>query len=163
MDQKYLVGLLLALGVFLLTRITKGRSSSLIKIKAPEAIKEAFDTTFKNSSHPDSVNNWLAVSKMETGGFNSKIFRETLNLWGMKHPKKRPTKASGKYLSGTNEWAKYDSLKDSVQDIILWMNYTKFPKGNLSLDDHLKEMKARGYFEEPIDQYTNLVKAWIQR
>ena len=62
--------------------------------------------------------------------------------------------------TGQQTWAKYANLNDAARDIILWMDYTKFPKGQLSLRDHINAMKDRSYFQEPVADYLKLVIAW---
>jgi len=163
MQRKYYLGLLLLSGLFLLTRILKSNSKTITDLKVPEGIKNAFDQVFKSSPYYASENNWIAISKMETAAWTSNLFKNAINLWGMKLPKVRPTTAAGQLASGNNFWARYNSLNDSVKDIILWMEYTKFPKQSLSLTDHIEEMKKRGYFEESIPQYTKLVEAWLAK
>jgi hypothetical protein len=183
MWPKLLVGLLTALGIYLIFRKITGTT----KTKAPENILNSFDAVFGKSQYPYVKDNWLAVSKMETAAWTSNLFVNAFNLWGMKLPKKRITTAESQAYgtAGRNNlisytfaeakvgkdaelnpsfgWAKYPSLTDAVQDIILWMDYTKFPKGRLSLQDHIAEMKKRGYFEESTDYYLNAVKAWQTR
>lgn len=150
--------------------------------KAPNKIIKAFDDVFNSSSFKESKANWLAVSKMETAGWSSNLFINGLNLWGMKQAKKRPnTQISTLYgvpgrdtgmsvtgviseVTGKSEWAKYKTVNDAVKDIILWMEYTKFPKEKLSLRDHVEAMKERGYFVgEDVKEYLGKVVAWEGR
>jgi len=52
-------------------------------------------------------------------------------------------------------------VQDSVKDIILWMEYTKFPKQPLSLRDHVNEMAKRKYFVgEDTETYLKKILAW---
>ncbi len=174
---KSLAGLAVVLGIFLLIRnlLTRGG-------KNPNNILKAFDRNFKGTDYEASKNNWIAVSKMETAGWSSKLFLNGLNLWGMKKARKRPnTQASVLFgtpgrdtgisptgivseITGQSEWAKYNSLDDAVKDIILWMEYTKFPKQPLSLRNHVEEMKKRSYFVgEDVAEYLGKVLAWEKR
>ena len=51
----------------------------------------------------------------ETGGFESPIFKENKNIFGMKLPRKRKT-----YAKGENRGhATYNSVKDSIRDYFL--------------------------------------------
>jgi hypothetical protein len=204
MQQKFLHGLLILSGVglllFLITKITKGSSLTGRVANVPDPVQKAFNKAFDNSPYQSLKDNWLAVSKMETAGWTSKLFNNSLNLWGMKKAKVRPNTQNGSTFGNTgrdtslfqklfpnvdqlqkfglkeyfttplppqgtvdygqSEWAKYSDLNNAVADIILWMEYTKFPKGPLSLRDHIEQMKARKYFEEDTDYYLKAVQAW---
>lgn len=170
------VGLVVVFVIFLLIR-------SLFRSgKNPNNILKAFDRNFKGTEYEASKNNWIAVSKMETAGWTSKLFVNGLNLWGMKKAKRRPnTQATTQWgvpgrdqgisptgivseITGQSEWAKYNSLDDAVKDIILWMRYTKFPTEKLSLRNHVEEMKKRSYFVgEDTEEYLGKVLAWEKR
>ncbi len=180
MWAKSLVGLGTLLAIFLLIRnLLRGN-----KAKAPAKIYDAFEDVFKNSDYKASMNNWLLVSKMETAGWTSKLFVNGLNLWGMKRAKVRPntqipftqsgspgrdsgflnTTAIASEVSGNNQWAKYSNLHNAVKDIILWMQYTKFPNRVMSLRDHVEEMKKRSYFVgEDVEEYLKKILAWEKR
>lgn len=65
--------------------------------------------------HPYVV---LAQARLESGNFNSQIFRENNNLFGMKMPWRRAT-----FASGVNRGhAVYDSWEHSVYDYALWQS-----------------------------------------
>jgi hypothetical protein len=188
MVQKFFHGLLILSGVglvvFLIGKLMKSNPGGRVA-NVPTPVQKAFNKIFDSSPYQSLKDNWLAVSKMETAGWNSKLFTNSLNLWGMKKPKVRPTTAQGKTFgitgretisklfpniteaaniaTGQSEWAKYDSIEDAVKDIILWMDYTKFPKGPLSLRNHIEEMKKRSYFQEDVDYYLKAVAAWEAR
>lgn len=202
MQQKFLHGLLILSGVgllvFLIGKLMKGSSTGRVA-NVPDPVQKAFNKIFDQSDFKSLKDNWLAVSKMETGGWDSKLFTNSLNLWGMKKPKVRPTTAegitfgktgrdslidefkknafvaiggvpaaaalaiTGNAPNGQSEWAKYSSLDNAVKDIILWMDYTKFPRGPLSLRNHIEEMKKRSYFQEDTDYYLKAVAAWETR
>lgn len=161
MLQKSFLGLLILSGVYLLIRILNGNTTGRVN-NVPKAIQDAFNEAFDGSPYEALKDNWLAVSKMETAGWASDLFNKANNLWGMMRPKVRPNTASG-FLMGNREWAKYDTVKDAVKDILLWMDYTKFPRKPLSIENHIAEMKQRKYFEEPDEQYLAAVKAWESR
>ena len=188
MQQKFLHGLLILSGVgllvFLIGRLMKGSSGGRVA-NVPDPVQKAFNKAFDQSVYSSIKDNWLAVSKMETAGWTSKLFINSLNLWGMKQPKVRPTTAEGKTFgitgretisklfpnitelanmaTGQSEWAKYATVDDAAKDIILWMDYTKFPRGPLSLRNHIEEMKKRSYFQEDTDYYLKAVIAWETR
>jgi len=135
----------------------------------PVDFRNAAGSAFKLTPYYN-LENWLAVSKMETAGFNSSLYNQANNPWGMGYATKRPTTAASKYVGSSPSggvdfsFARYDSLNDASQDIILYMNYFKFPKAKLSLLDHVKEMGKRGYFgSESVESYYSKVVAWLPR
>lgn len=105
----------------------------------------------------DTARYWSLVSKMETGAWSSELFRKYNNAFGMKQPQKRSTTSQGPSPSG---WATYKSLQDSTKDLLLYMREFNYPSSFPSLEDQIVFMKQKGYFEEPVSTYYNLVKAW---
>jgi len=172
MLQKSFIGLAIVLVGYLLTRL-------LFRKKSPQTVSNAFDEVFDRSDYKATKNNWFLVSKMETAGWSSPLFINGLNLWGMKKARKRPNTQEKTLfgvpgrdngisvtgivseMTGQSEWAKYANLNDAVKDIILWMEYTKFPKEKLSLRSHVEEMKKRSYFVgEDVNEYLGKILAW---
>lgn len=153
-----LTGIAIATGALLLTR----KKSQAIPNGVNEAIKRAY-TIIDQAGY--SGGNWLAISKMETANFSSKLYTSALNPWGMKQAKIRPNHQAGVWVGdGSTNWARYKSLDDAMLDIIDWCEYTKFPKGNLSLEAHVNEMGARGYYgTESYQSYLSKVRAWLKK
>jgi len=60
----------------------------------------------------------MAQAKLESGYFNSRLFKEQNNIFGMQLPKQRQTTAVG----AKNGYAVYKSWKHSVMDYKLWQN-----------------------------------------
>lgn len=71
-----------------------------------------------NISHPEVV---LAQAKLESGNFQSTLFKKYNNMFGMKHPYKRPTLAIGKTESG---YAIFNSWEDSIIDYAFFQVYS---------------------------------------
>jgi len=81
---------------------------------------------------------------LETGAFTSNIFKESHNLFGMKHPKVRPTTSLG-----TNRGhAKYAHWSCSVKDYILWLDYFQ-ARGHV-IDNYYNFLRRVGYAEDPL-------------
>jgi len=72
-------------------------------------------------------------------------------------------KAAVQSQTKQSTWAKYPTLDAAVQDIIYWMEYTKFPKEKLSLRAHIEEMKKRSYFQEEVSYYLKAVIAQLKK
>ncbi len=60
----------------------------------------------------------VAQSRLETGNYTSKVFREGRNLFGMKLPERRETTAVGEHRNH----AKYTSWVSSVDDYKIWQS-----------------------------------------
>jgi len=93
----------------LLSSFTKP-SEDLTKQKLWEEIKSL------NIEHAEIV---FAQAILESGHFQSKVFRLNNNLFGMRLPKKRETTALGKNLG----YAKYTNWIDSVKDYALFQQF----------------------------------------
>lgn len=82
--------------------------------------------------HPHIV---MAQAIIETGNFNSTIYKENNNLFGMKLPMVRPTVAVGV----KKEYAVYSSWKESIADYIIWQSiYAR----NLTEEEYLNKLKS---------------------
>jgi len=164
-------GLMTLLIAFLLMVVLwiKSKASGAAVTGVPSDLRQQLALAFSSYDYKN-MDNWLAISKMETAGWTSGLYNQGNNPWGMGYPSKRPTRASGKYL-GTSpgqgvsfNFAQYATLEDASADLLLYMDYVKFPKGNLSLREHVQAMGDRGYFgTETVDSYYNKVMAWLTR
>jgi hypothetical protein len=154
----FLLGLLAALLIFLLTRKKAKPQPITVKDPNPE-LERGLIKALRGTNFEQYRNYWLAVSKMETANWTSNLFLNNKNPWGMKQPRVRNTTA----LPGTGTWAKYNSFEDAAKDILLWMNARKVSADARDLYGFIQAIKKVGYFEEPIEQYYNLVKVWKDR
>ena len=80
----------------------------------------------KNIKFPDIV---FAQAVLESGHFKSPLFINQNNLFGMRAPKKRETTAINK---GKKEYALYNDWDSSIEDYLLWQEFTLKNKGNLT-------------------------------
>lgn len=141
----FAVGLLIALRAFPKNLTSSGQPATVIT----EVLKE--------NGYSDRVaKNWVAVSKHETANFTSNLLRTANNLFGMKQPLKRMTVSKGPTKNG---FASFASLTDSVKDLVLYMDEWNYPKDFASVDDQVRFMKSKGYFQEPLLDYMTSVKA----
>ena len=85
----------------------------------------------KNIKHPEVV---FAQAIIESGHFKSPLFINKNNLFGMKVPKKRETTAVNK---GNKGYAKYHSWDSSVDDYLLWQEFTLKNKNELTKTQYL--------------------------
>lgn len=99
-----------------------------------------------------------AQAAFETGNFTSLIWKENNNLFGMKEPQVRDTTATG-----TNRnHATYNDIEDSLEDFILYYQYFEYPEGFETIEDYVKALKEKGYFEAPFGQYLQGVQYYYK-
>lgn len=104
----------------------------------------------------------VAQAKVETGNFTSNVFLKNKNYFGMKLPKVRPTLAQPGLMSPEgNNYAAYGSESDSVVDLLMWFDYTKFPIAVESVEEYSKELKNRAYYGVAESSYTKNLKYWL--
>lgn len=159
MDQKYFLGLLIALAVFLLWKLKGNRKPEQSKA---EQFRLILNKTLLQSEYSNLARYWFYIAAFETGNFTSNLFLNANNPWGMMMPKKRKTTASGTYVS-SRPWARYNSLEDSAKDIILYMIEFNYPTSEPSFFAFVSTMKRKGYFEEPFDIYYSRAEAMRKR
>lgn len=139
--------------VLLLLLILFGILLSFRLIFSPEArIRRVMSKT----KYKDLTPLVVALSKVETGRYTSRLFTDHKNLFGMKNAGKR--EQPGREILGS-DFRYYDSLDDSVRDLVSWMEYTQVSPYELSPYRFIEQLKERGYFEEPIEQYFKLFKS----
>jgi uncharacterized FlgJ-related protein len=85
----------------------------------------------KNIKFPDIV---FAQAVLESGHFKAPLFISQNNLFGMKVPKKRETTAINK---GNKGYAKYLDWDSSIDDYLLWQQFTLKNKSQLSKTQYL--------------------------
>lgn len=107
------------------TTINKTESVSITHELLYEQITE------KNIKFPEVV---FAQAVLESGHFKAPIFTTKNNLFGMKVPKKRETTAINK---GKKGYAKYHSWDSSVDDYLLWQEFTLKNKSQLTKSQYL--------------------------
>jgi len=83
----------------------------------------------------------LSQAILETGFFTSDIFIENNNLFGMKEPRVRPTKA----LGSNRGHATYNHWTCSVDDYVLWYQYMT---RNKSYTNYFSFLNSIGYAED---------------
>ncbi len=100
-----------------------------------------------------------AQATFESGNFNSTIFVENNNPFGMKLAKQRSTTA----LGSNRGHACYSSLHDAVKDFVLWMEFAGIPKDISNLEDYVILLKQKGYFESCDKHYLKTIREILSR
>lgn len=84
----------------------------------------------------------------------------------MQHPKKRPSvgfESNPKVYEGGMDTPvqQYRNDTQSIQDLLLWMDYTRFPKSVANADEYVRELKIRKYFTAPESEYLKGINSWL--
>ena len=96
----------------------------------------------------------LAQSKLETGNYTSKIFRENNNLFGMREAKQRITTAQGT----ENNHAFYYSWGESVLD---YSFYQCRYLSNINTEEQYFQYLSQSYAENP--NYVSILRGMIEK
>lgn len=142
------VGLLIALLVKMLLRMQTKAS--------------AINQAFKNTEYAGLIPLIVAMAKHETGNFASKLYMDGRNMFGMKMPSRRPTVARPlRKASDGGVYAGYSSDYNSAKDLLLWMQYTKFPAMVSTPESFATALKERGYYTDTLENYSKALRRWL--
>ena len=100
----------------------------------------------------------IAQSKVESGNYTSPLFLRSNNAFGMKNAEFRQQLG---YRVPGDQYRHYNSLLESIQDFELYLNSVNFPPGINSPEAYAGQLKRLGYFEAPLNDYTQALKSWI--
>ena len=96
-----------------------------------------------------------AVSRHETGNYESHVFKTLNNLFGMRFPRERETTA---LYESDSKYSVYSSPADSVRDMVLYLDARRYPHSFNSVRDLVTTMKSKGYFEDSLENYVQGVE-----
>lgn len=96
---------------------------------------------------------FFSQMRIETSNFTSDLYRNNLNLFGMRLPKKRATTAIGERA----KHAVFSSYISAVDDYFLWLKYNKIEAVN---DIHFISDVINDYNAEVAD--SSYKKLWLQ-
>jgi hypothetical protein len=92
----------------------------------------------------------------ETANAQSAIFRNNNNMFGMKHPTRRPTLS----VDSVNGYAAFGSTSDSIDDLLMWFDSVGIDVGKINdTEAYVAALKANRYFEDNYENYLRGVKA----
>ena len=129
----------LLIGSYIVLKRFRGNPDSLIQTTLIEA-----------GYSPGMAKYWAAVSRFETADYKSNLFKTANNLFGMKFPKDRDTTAQDSTSTG---FASYASLKDSANDLVLYLKDFRYPTNFSNLRDMIWFMRKKGYFTDYFSAY----------
>lgn len=107
------------------------------------------------------INIVIAQARHESGNYTSKLAVRNNNIFGMRHPVKRPTTSLGPLASaeGRKGYASYNSIEDSVRDLILYHRHFRVPESNLA--DYVTYLKRKRYYECSEQLYKKALESLI--
>jgi len=92
----------------------------------------------------------IAQALHESGNYKSSLAVKYNNLFGMKQPLQRDTKSIG---ATPNGYASFNSIEDSVDDLLLWLNAREMPEPMVNVKDYAAFIKSKGYYEDSFTNY----------
>lgn len=123
--------------------------------------KKAIIRNLTNAGYSERMARMIyAVAQHESGNFTSRLFKSGRNMFGMKMPIVRPTTASFSVPASEGLFAGYRSVNSGAKDFVLYLNYSRYPKDFVSVDELVNFMKSKKYFEADVTLYSNAVKRW---
>lgn len=99
---------------------------------------------------PNMARMIAAVARHETGNYTSNVFKTLNNFFGMRFPRERDTTA---LYESDSKYSVYSSPADSVRDMVLYLDARRYPFNFNSPRPLVEMMKAKGYFEDSIENY----------
>lgn len=97
-----------------------------------------------------------AQARHETGNYTSDLFKRGNNVFGMRIAKKRPFVRSGI----SNDYSTYKDIDQSIEDWLLWAEFTNFPTNLKTVVQYVDALFVRGYFT---DNWINYSKGMIEQ
>jgi len=114
----------------------------------------------------------IAQQKHESNNYNSRVFIEQNNPFGMKEAKVRSTTdvdgnvivgADGKeYTTDSVGYSEYPTLLDAAKDFKLYLDSVNFKPTDDS-EKFVLQLKSKGYFTDSVDNYLKGVNFWINK
>lgn len=147
----YLVILLIALGIFLISIRQKSNPAAWKKV-------------IRRSRHSDLEKYLIAQSKLESANYTSRLFREVNNTFGMNCVRKRQTNQTGctaAEFDGGMSKGIYHTVTDSFIDMLIWLDYTNFPESVSSAQDYVNELGKRKFFGTSKANYLKALNSYL--
>ena len=105
----------------------------------------------------------VAQAKHETGNFKSEVYLTDHNMFGMKfiNGARGQVATSGLPSPEGDHYAHYASDTDSLNDLLLWFDYEKFPTSVTDAGQYATELKNRNYFTAGLSSYVKALLGWL--
>lgn len=111
----------------------------------------------------------LAVAKLETGNFTSRLFNQYNNAFGMNCVQKRDTTQTGctaTIFDGKMSKGIYSSPESSARDFLLWLAYNNAPdmfdsNQFRTIEDFNDFLYSKGFYGVSKETYLTGLKKWM--
>lgn len=112
---------------------------------------------------PFTIKLIIAHAKVESGNFTNNLVKNHHNLFGMKHPRVRPTLSVGgrARAEGRVGYAEFKSDVDSIVDYLLWLEYSKEIRVYHTTEQYVKMLKKHAYFGSGYQEYYKAVRSFL--
>ena len=100
----------------------------------------------------------VAMSKVESGNYSSSNYKNLNSIFNIKNANNR--NQPGAQL-GNSDFRYYSYKMLSLEDLLSWFDYTKFPVRVSDVRQFVQELKARNYFEEPEGFYLEKMNLYV--
>ena len=112
----------------------------------------------------DTARMIVAQAVHETGNFTSELFARGNNAFGMKLPRRRNTLAIDRGLKVEGDpAASFNSVEDSVDDLLLWLDFNSLPINYSTLEDYIAAIRRKGYFTDTYIRYLTGVRRRLEK
>lgn len=122
-----------------------------------------FSNRIRKSKY-SNYDKWIeAMSKHETNNYRSMISEKYNNIFGMGYPFIRPSVNVGKtleFIEGQN-MSVYASRDQAIEDLLLWMDYNRFPADLKSVEAFANALRQKGYYTDSVDNYLKGLNRWL--
>jgi len=119
---------------------------TLLAIRRQKKPDQIIRRQIKKSKFRNWENEISAMAKFETADYESPVFLNQHNAFGMKHASKR------KNQLGVNDGRQHrtylgrNAVRDSTADLIDLLTWNRFPTKNTGLTDFVNNLKNDGYY-----------------
>lgn len=126
----------------------------LVIAKATATKASAISSVMSGTKWSRMIPFFVAMSKHETDNYTSNVYKSLHSMFGMKVPSKRPFDGMvGPEAPDGGNYARYTNDRQSVRDLINWLDYVNFPSSITDLYSFVVQLKAKSYFTDSISNY----------
>ena len=140
-----LIALICAVGLLILLR-----QFLPISRRKEKPSKQIFRILKKQGLEPAMSRLLVAQAIHETGNFNSRLFLQENNAFGMKVPSIRKTLNVN---PKQGQFSTFLSVEDSVKDMLLYLDHFNIPLNVENPFIYAKILKSKNYFEDDTEIY----------
>lgn len=138
---------------------------------ATDVIKQIiYNTCIERGLPPTAAMIIVGQAKNESGNFSSNVFKTDNNLFGMKMPSKRPHPYIARPSTivmkseGSTPYAHYNSIADSVNDLIDWHKYNRTDWSKMTTPEaYVNWIKSKGYYQGSTADYIKIISDFLRK